>query len=74
MRQPAGMTAQPFMDWTLERTDELVCNEVRNAEAAQFNQPGDINISKIGLKLSPPEYSGGDTIDELLCFVKELTN
>ena len=37
MRQLAGTTAQPFADQTLERTDELVRNEVRNAEAAQFD-------------------------------------
>ena len=54
--------------------DKLVHNEVQNAEAAQFDWPGDINISKLSLKLSPPEYSGGDTIDELLHFVKEVTN
>ena len=54
--------------------DKLIRNEVRNAEAAQFDWLGDINISKLGLKLSPPEYSGGDTIDELLRFMKEVTN
>jgi hypothetical protein len=74
MRRPSGIPAQPFTDRTLEWTDELIHNEVRNAVAAQFDWPGDINISKLGLKLSPPEYSGGDTIDELLRFVKELTN
>lgn len=74
MRWPSGLPAQPFVDRTLEWTDELVCNEVRNVVSTQFDQPGDVNISKLGLKLMPAEYSGGDTIDELLCFVKELTN
>jgi hypothetical protein len=74
MRWPSGMMAQLFADQTLERMDELVCNEVRNAEAAQFERPMDINVSKLGLKLTPPEYSGEDTIDELLHFVKALAN
>jgi hypothetical protein len=74
MRRPSVMPAQPFADQTLERTDELVRNKVRNAAAAQFDWPGDVNISKLGLKLTPPDYSGGDTIDELLRFVKELMN
>jgi hypothetical protein len=74
MRRPSVMPAQPFADRMLERTDELVRNKVRNAAAAQFDRPGDINISKLGLKLTPPDYSGGDTIDELLRFVKELMN
>ena len=74
MRWPSGLPAQPFADRTLERMDELVRNEVQNAKATQFDRPGDINISKIGLKLLPPEYSSGDTIDELLHFMKEVTN
>jgi hypothetical protein len=74
MRPNNGITAQPFADRTLERTDDLVRNEIKNAEATQFDQPVDLNISKLGLKLTVPEYNGGDTIDELLRFVKELTN
>jgi hypothetical protein len=74
MRPNNGITAQPFADRTLERTDDLVHNEIKNAEAAQFDRPVDLNISKLGLKLTAPEYNGGDTIDELLRFVKELTN
>ena len=74
MRPNNGITAQPFTDRTLERTDDLMRNEIKNTEAAQFNQPADLNISKLGLKLKLPEYNGGDTIDELLHFVKELTN
>jgi hypothetical protein len=74
MRRPSGMTAQPFTDQMLERTDELIHNKVRNTEAAQFERPTDVNVSKLGLKLTPPEYSGEDTIDELLRFVKVLAN
>jgi hypothetical protein len=74
MRRPSTLPTQPFTDWMLERTDKLVCNEVQNTMAAQFDWPGDVNISKLGLKLTPLDYSGGDTIDELLRFVKELTN
>jgi hypothetical protein len=37
MRRPSTLPAQPFADRTLERTDELVRNEVRNTTAAQFD-------------------------------------
>jgi hypothetical protein len=74
MRPNNGITTHPFADRTLERTNDLVCNEIKNAEATQFDQPVDLNILKLGLKLTAPKYNGGDTIDELLHFLKELTN
>ena len=74
MRLNNGITAQPFTDRMLERTNDLMHNEIKNAEAAQFDWTVDLNISKLGLKLMVPKYNGGDTIDELLHFMKELTN
>jgi hypothetical protein len=74
LRRPNVETTRPLTDRTLERPDELVCMEIRNAQAAQFERPADLNISKLGLKLTPPEYNGADTIDEFLCFIKEVTN
>ena len=71
-----SLTANPLThsDRTSEKTDEMVHKEIRDSELAYDPSDESINLGKLGVKLSPPEYEGGETIDEFLKFMRELLN
>src|SRR6266568_1470060 len=51
----------------------MVYDIVDDAMQACVARTDKINLHKLGLKLSLPEYNGGDTLEMFLCFVKEAT-
>jgi hypothetical protein len=54
------------LDRPLEKMDELVISIVEDATDASLAREDDINLHKLGIKLTLPEYSGSDTLESFL--------
>jgi hypothetical protein len=54
------------LDRPLEKMDELVISIVEDATDACLAREDDINLHKLGIKLTLPEYSGSDTLESFL--------
>jgi hypothetical protein len=59
---------QTATDRSSERTDEIVRREINDAARAVANRSDAINVGKM-MKISLPEYIGGESIDTFLKFL-----
>ncbi|KAF8693079.1 hypothetical protein AX14_002337 [Amanita brunnescens Koide BX004] len=58
-------------DRSSERTDEIIRKEINDAIRAVENRSEAINVGKM-MKISLPEYIGGESIDAFLRFLREF--
>jgi hypothetical protein len=58
-------------DRSSERTDKIIRKEINDAICAVENRSEMINVGKM-MKITLPEYIGGESIDAFLKFLREL--
>jgi hypothetical protein len=59
------------MDRSSDRTDEIVCQEIQDAYRVAEGHSEAINVGKM-VKIPVPEYTGGESIDTFLKFLREF--
>jgi hypothetical protein len=76
--EPPGENLQPkissLKDKSIDKTDEMIREIVQDATTVSVSREDNpMNLSKLGIKLSMPEYNGGDTLEGFIRFTKEAT-
>ncbi|KAF8626392.1 hypothetical protein AX15_004890 [Amanita polypyramis BW_CC] len=70
-RNPITVGPLTIIDRSSERTDDMVRNEIMNALQAVERRSDVVNIRKL-MKMPLPEYSGSESMDSYMKFLREL--
>ncbi len=70
-RNPITVGPLTIIDRSSERTDDMVRNEINNALQAAELRSDVVNVGKL-MKIPLPEYSGGESMDAYMKFLREL--
>ena len=73
IEEQSTMGTRAPMNRSFDKTDQMVYDIVDDVMQACTARSDEINLHKLGLKLTLQEYSSGDTLETFLRFVKEAT-